>query len=58
MKIKLWDTLLIAVAAVLIAFLEWQLTSSLDSVWRIVLSIFTGVALAAVLILIDLKTRR
>jgi len=57
MKIKLWDTLLISVSSVLIAYLEWGLTSSLEDVWRIVLSIFTGVALAAILILIDLRMR-
>jgi hypothetical protein len=56
MKAKIFTTFLIALAAVLVAFIEWSIAEGLG-VWRIPISIFTGLALAAILILWDLKSR-
>jgi hypothetical protein len=56
MKAKIFTTFLIALASVLAAYVEWEISSGIG-VWRIPLSIFTGLALAAVLIIWDWKSR-
>ena len=56
MKAKVFTTFLIAISSVLVAYVEWEISSGIG-IWRIPLSIFTGLALAAVLIIWDWKSR-
>jgi hypothetical protein len=54
---KLWDTGLIALASVLAASIEWQIAEPMGFIWRLILSLLVGCMLAAVLIVINIKTR-
>jgi hypothetical protein len=54
---KLWNTALISIASILAALIEWQIAEPMGFMIRVILSLITGITLAAILIAIDIKTR-
>ena len=58
MKAKLWDALLISVCAVVVAWIEWQISEPLWYVLRLSLSIICGVVAGAIMIAINIKVRK